>query len=82
MYAVIGGALGNLYDRLFRPQGLVIDLFDFQLINFPIFNVADIFISVGGVLFILHFLLSNIHKHDPAVPDRTDGDAEDSHDPA
>lgn len=82
MYAVIGGALGNLYDRLFRPQGLVIDLFDFQLINFPIFNVADIFISVGGVLFILYFLLSNIHKHDPAVPDRTDGDAEDSHDPA
>ncbi len=72
MYAVIGGALGNLFDRIFRPDGLVIDLFDFQLIHFPIFNVADIFISVGGVLFILCFLRANLHGA-PLKPDSAGG---------
>lgn len=60
MYSVLGGALGNLYDRIFREGGLVIDFLDFELINFPIFNVADIFISVGGVLFILFFFIDSI----------------------
>ena len=57
MYAVIGGAIGNLLDRLFREDGLVIDLFYFQPINFPVFNVADIFITVGGTLFVIAYLL-------------------------
>lgn len=56
MYCVIAGALGNLYDRLFRVGGLVIDMLDFCLINFPIFNVADIFISVGGAFFFVLFV--------------------------
>ncbi len=43
-----GGAIGNLIDRLAR--GYVVDLFDFRLINFPIFNVADIFVVVGAFL--------------------------------
>lgn len=55
MYSVIGGALGNLWDRLFRPGGLVVDLFDFTLIDFPIFNVADIFITFGGTLFVIAY---------------------------
>ena len=63
MYAVIGGALGNLYDRLFRAGGLVVDFFYFELINFPIFNVADIFITAGGGLFIIVFLLRSLRAH-------------------
>ena len=52
---VLGGALGNLCDRLFRGDGWlhgsVIDFIDFQW--FPIFNVADIGVNVGGALFVL-----------------------------
>jgi signal peptidase II len=50
---ILGGALGNGIDR-FRT-GAVIDFLDFRLINFPVFNFADIAINVG-----LAFLLFNI----------------------
>lgn len=57
---IIGGALGNLVDRLFL--GYVVDMFDFRLINFAIFNVADIFICIGGFLLILSVLLEPDEK--------------------
>jgi signal peptidase II len=44
----LGGALGNLMDRL--RLGYVTDMFDFRLINFPVFNVADSAITVGIAL--------------------------------
>ncbi len=48
---VLGGAIGNFIDRLFL--GSVIDFFDFRLINFAIFNVADTAVVCGvGVLFL------------------------------
>jgi signal peptidase II len=46
----LGGAIGNLIDRLW--MGYVTDLFDFRLINFPVFNVADSAITVGIALLI------------------------------
>ncbi len=46
----LGGALGNLVDRL--RLGYVTDLFDFTLINFPVFNVADSAITIGIVILI------------------------------
>lgn len=52
---IIGGAAGNLYDRLIL--GYVIDYFDFRLINFAVFNVADSFIKVGAGLLLLSFIL-------------------------
>lgn len=57
---VAAGALGNAIDRVIH--GFVVDLFDFRLIHFPVFNVADIFICVGGLLFVLYFLF--FHKDD------------------
>jgi signal peptidase II len=52
---VVGGAIGNLSDRLFRGDGWlhgsVIDFIDLQW--FPIFNVADAAITVGGGLFVI-----------------------------
>ena len=49
---VVGGAMGNLADRLFRGHGgAVVDFIDFQW--WPVFNVADIGISVGAVLLVL-----------------------------
>jgi signal peptidase II len=46
----LGGAIGNLIDRLW--MGYVTDLFDFRLINFPVFNVADSAITVGIALLV------------------------------
>jgi signal peptidase II len=55
MGLILGGALGNLADRLFRGSGVldgqVIDFVDFRY--FPAFNVADSAITVGAALIIL-----------------------------
>lgn len=51
---IIGGAVGNVLDRIFRGDGLldgaVVDFIDPQW--FPIFNVADMGITIGGVLLV------------------------------
>ena len=52
---VLGGAVGNALDRL--ADGYVTDMLETLFMNFPIFNVADCFITVGGVLFCLSVLL-------------------------
>ena len=51
---IIAGALGNFYDRLF--QGYVVDFLEFAFVDFPIFNVADIFVTVGAGLMIIYLL--------------------------
>ena len=52
---VIGGAIGNMIDRFFL--GYVVDMFDFCLIDFPVFNVADIFLCVGVGMMMLYILV-------------------------
>ena len=47
------GAIGNFIDRVYR--GYVVDFFYFKLIDFPIFNVADIYITCSAVFFVLLF---------------------------
>jgi len=55
---IVGGAMGNIVDRLFRGDawlhGKVVDFIDFQW--FPIFNIADVCINVGGGLLVLSYL--------------------------
>ena len=51
---IISGAIGNMIDRFLL--GYVVDLFDFRLINFPIFNVADILLCVGVGMMVLYIL--------------------------
>jgi len=60
MIFVVAGALGNFIDRV--RVGYVIDFFYFELINFPIFNVADCYIVVS--LFILAFLFLFYYKEE------------------
>lgn len=50
---IIGGAIGNLYDRL--SYGYVIDFIHFHVGNWswPIFNIADMAISIGAIMLIL-----------------------------
>ncbi|MFA7636222.1 MAG: signal peptidase II [Monoglobales bacterium] len=52
---IVSGGLGNLLDRI--RLGYVVDFFDFCLINFPVFNVADIWVTLGATIFIclVHF---------------------------
>jgi signal peptidase II len=65
---LIGGAIGNLLDRLFRGDGwlhgAVVDFIDFQW--FPIFNVADIGVTVGASLFALASVVDG-HRRDTAA---------------
>lgn len=51
---ILGGAGGNLIDRF--VHGAVIDFFDFFLINFPIFNPADIALTLGTAFLMLLIL--------------------------
>ena len=58
--AVLGGGVGNLFDRVVR--GYVVDMFELQFVNFAIFNIADIFITLGGILFIVGFIASSVRS--------------------
>ncbi|CAI0712724.1 signal peptidase II [Serratia fonticola] len=54
---IIGGALGNLFDRLWH--GFVVDFIDFYIGNwhYPTFNLADSFICVGAAMIVLEGFL-------------------------
>ncbi len=73
MSAILGGAVGNLIDRIFY-NGHVIDFIDVGIgtNRFYTFNVADIGVTIGGVLLFLCILLE---KGDPA-PETTDSSQE------
>ncbi|MGL4606088.1 MAG: signal peptidase II [Eubacteriaceae bacterium] len=53
---IIGGALGNLIDRL--RLDFVVDFLDFHLINFAIFNFADCFVVCGSISLILSLIFN------------------------
>lgn len=55
---IIGGAIGNLIDRI--RLNYVIDFFDFNLINYPVFNIADIFIVIGTFLLAYAILFKKV----------------------
>ena len=59
---IIGGALGNLIDRLFR--GYVIDFISFTLFNrqMPIFNLADIFITFGVIIYLYILIMEGKYE--------------------
>ena len=64
---VVGGALGNLYDRIF--YNAVPDFIDFHIGEFHwfIFNVADMFISLGVIFMILYELIDNNKNNDQKI---------------
>ena len=61
---IIGGAIGNLYDRIIYKA--VPDFIDFHIKDFHwfTFNIADIFISLGIILMILNELIYNRQKNE------------------
>lgn len=60
LIAIVAGAIGNMIDRITLQY--VVDFFYFKLINFPIFNVADIYATCSSILLIL--LLFFYYKED------------------
>lgn len=56
MGAIGGGALGNIVDRIRSPAG-VVDFLDFGVgdLRWPVFNVADVAVTVGAFLLFLSF---------------------------
>jgi signal peptidase II len=51
MVVIVAGAIGNFIDRV--TKGYVIDYFYFKLIDFPVFNVADCYITVAVIVFLI-----------------------------
>lgn len=73
---IIGGGIGNMIDRI--ALGYVVDMIDFRLINFAVFNVADSFVCVGAGLLMLYLILEMIREYRaekstvPVAPDAAD----------
>lgn len=57
---IISGALGNFIDRI--RQGYVVDMFQTEFMNFPIFNIADALLSVGFVILFIAILTDESEK--------------------
>lgn len=51
---VLGGAVGNLFDRM--VFGYVKDFIKLDFINFPIFNIADMALTAGVICFLVFFI--------------------------
>jgi signal peptidase II len=69
---ILGGAIGNLVDRALRTNGGpffsggVVDFIDLQW--WPVFNVADMGVVVGGFLLVITFLRSPAEQTEPSAP--------------
>lgn len=69
---ILGGGVGNMIDRLFRPgvnvQGkAVVDFLKFEFFDFPVFNVADSFITVGAVLMVIYIVFLDKKQENPLL---------------
>lgn len=66
---ILGGAAGNIADRLFRGdgwlRGSVVDFIDLQW--WPIFNIADVGVTVGGIWLVTATWLAG--RHEPSTPE-------------
>ena len=63
---VLGGGLGNLVDRV--RLGYVVDMFNFQFMTYPVFNVADILVVCGVIGFAAYYLLLHDKETKKAPP--------------
>jgi signal peptidase II len=54
-YMILAGGIGNLIDRIFR--GYVVDMLEVTFIDYPVFNVADCFVTVGAGVLMLALIL-------------------------
>jgi signal peptidase II len=65
-----GGGIGNMIDRV--RLGYVIDFLNFEFIDFPIFNIADSFISIGAGLMVLYLVIDTVREWKQSKSKRND----------
>ena len=53
---ILGGSIGNGIDRIYK--GFVVDFINLNIINFPVFNIADISINIGFII-LLYYIFKN-----------------------
>ena len=70
---LIGGTLGNFIDRV--RLGYVVDMISFTLIDFPVFNVADIFLTCGCVALFVYFIFFDEKLQNAAKASQKEEDA-------
>lgn len=58
--AIAGGGIGNMIDRL--TNGYVTDMIEFAFFDFPVFNVADCFITVGAIALAVYVVFFDREK--------------------
>ena len=75
---IVGGGIGNMIDR--TVLGYVVDMIDFRLINFAVFNVADSFVCVGAGLMILHLILEMVKEAKAEKASLSEGEHEEDMD--
>lgn len=68
---IVSGGLGNIIDRV--RLGYVVDMFNFQFMNYPVFNVADMSIVAGCILGLIYYQWF-YEKHDKR--EKSDGNAD------
>jgi len=54
---ILGGTIGNGIDRIYK--GFVVDFINLNIINFPVFNIADISINIGFIFILYSFFKRN-----------------------
>ena len=54
---ILGGTIGNGIDRIYK--GFVVDFINLNIINFPVFNIADISINIGFIFFLYNIFKNN-----------------------
>lgn len=67
---LVGGALGNLADRLLR--GFVVDFLDFRIIHFPVFNLADCFVVCGAVILACYIIFVEGRENKPEETEKAE----------
>lgn len=68
---IVGGGIGNMIDRVFRPGfngvNAVVDFLKFEFIDFPVFNVADSFITIGVAVLLVYFFFFDKKQSSPIM---------------
>ncbi len=72
---IASGTIGNLIDRALRPKG-VVDFLEFGFIDFPIFNIADTYLTIGVVLLAIYIIFISKDGSIPFLKKKNQNEAE------